>query len=374
MARVPIKIPDNPNDLRAGAIFLDTELNQLVYVSDGQIIPISSDGQIIPTDFTLKITNPVEILEYKPTGWTQPISYVSIINAEKLPNAIDKYYMYGGSHDDYGIYLFTAPDIKGPWTPYGLINLTSQFVDHLTSPEAIIIEEKDAAGNVKPVVCLYYHGELNGHQPTAVAVSYDGINFTEVKCPIIPVASSSIKFYSHGLHYMRIFKDGNKLYGVFQSNNPYATEITSYGHAVTALAYSYDGIEWTLYDKPILANVPDIIPRGPHTPALLRINNRFVLIFGNHPIAGDGNIWYAVSDELEPFSFEVYGILINKEDFPYFYRVEAPQIFIENGKIYIIFRNEEGSVGAEFQNAKIYLAELSVVPCNLQIKLKGGVA
>lgn len=371
MARVPVKIPDNPNDLRAGAIFLDTELNQLVYVSDGQIIPISS---VIPTDFTLKITNPVEILEYKPTGWIQPISYVSIINAEKLPNAIDKYYMYGASHDDYGIYLFTAPDIKGPWTPYGLINLTSQFIGHLTSPEAIIIEEKDAAGNVKPVVCLYYHGVLNGHQPTAVAVSFDGINFTEVKIPIIPVASSSIKFYSHGLCYMRIFKDGNKLYGVFQSNNPYLTEITSYAHTVTALAYSYDGIEWTLYDKPILANVPDIIPRGPFTPALLRINNRFVLIFGNHPAGGDGNIWYAVSEELEPFSFEVYGILINKEDFPYPGRVEAPQIFIENGKIYIIFRNEETGVKPEFKHAKIYLAELSVVPCNLQIKLEGGVA
>lgn len=371
MPRWPIKVPENPKDFMPGALFYDDKTLELQIYADGAIHSITNTNSVVQstsgivTDFTLEIANPVEILEYKPTGWTQPISYVSIINAEKLPNAIDKYYLYGASHNDYAIYLFTAPDIKGPWSPYGLINLTSQFSAHLSSPEAIIIEEKDEAGNVTPVVYLYYHGHLNDSQPTAVAVSYDGINFTEVKIPIIPHASSSIKFYSLGLHYMQIFKDGNKLYGVFQSNNPYATVITSYPHGVTALAYSYDGIEWTLYDKPILANVPDIIPRGPFTPALLRINNRFVLVFGNHPIGGDGNIWYAVSDELEPFSFEVYGILINKEGFPYSYRVASPHIFIENGKIYIIFRNEEGSVEAEFQNVKIYLAELSVVSSNL---------
>jgi hypothetical protein len=328
--------------------------------------PVTISSEI--TDFTLKITNPVEILEYKPAEWEPSINHVSIINAEKLPNAIDKYYMYGTSPDS-GIYLFTAPDIKGPWSPHGLINLTSQSSDHLSLPEAIIIEEKDEAGNVTPVVYLYYGIISEWYQATAVAVSYDGINFTEVKNPIIPLASSEIKFYSDALRYMRIFKDGNKLYGVFQSDNSCATVTTGYAHAVTALAYSYDGIEWTLYDKPIFANVPDIIPIGPFTPALLRINNQFVLVFGNYPSSGgDGNIWYAVSDELEPFSFELCGILINKEDFPYSSRVAAPQIFIENGKIYIIFSNEDKYQLHFGRNAKIYLAELSVVPSNLQLK------
>lgn len=47
MPRIPAKIPKSANDLTAGSIYLNTDTNNLEYISDGIITPVSSKIQIV---------------------------------------------------------------------------------------------------------------------------------------------------------------------------------------------------------------------------------------------------------------------------------------------------------------------------------------
>jgi len=88
-----------------------------------------------------------------------------------------RYYLYFASHWGSYIRLALADGLQGPWRTYepGVFDLAqSRFVDHIASPDVIIDHERREFR-------MYYHGAIDSlqNQRTRVAVSQDGLTFTE---------------------------------------------------------------------------------------------------------------------------------------------------------------------------------------------------
>jgi len=111
-----------------------------------------------------------------------------------------RYHLYFAHHDGKYIRLAVADRPEGPWRihPGGILPISGQRAlrGHIASPEAVIDEETRQ-------IFLFCHGVPlgGGPQATSVAVSRDGISFTDLGKIVGPA-------------YLRVFRHGGAWYGL----------------------------------------------------------------------------------------------------------------------------------------------------------------
>lgn len=111
-----------------------------------------------------------------------------------------RYHLYFAHHDGKYIRLAFADRPEGPWTlhPGGVLPIAGQRAlrGHIASPEAVIDEETRQ-------IFLFCHGVPlgGGPQVTSVAVSRDGLSFTDLGTIVGPA-------------YLRVFRHGGVWYGL----------------------------------------------------------------------------------------------------------------------------------------------------------------
>lgn len=125
----------------------------------------------------------------------------------RMPAWIEKpggrYHLYFAHHNGKYIRLAFADRPDGPWTVHrgGILPITEQRAlrGHIASPEAVIDEETRQ-------IFLFCHGvpREGGPQATSVAVSRDGISFTDLGTIVGPA-------------YLRVFRHGGAWYGLTHS-------------------------------------------------------------------------------------------------------------------------------------------------------------
>ncbi|NQT91762.1 MAG: hypothetical protein HQ559_03300 [Lentisphaerae bacterium] len=109
-----------------------------------------------------------------------------------IRNPIGRYYLYFASHSGDRIRLAYSDNVEGPYTVYapGALRLDqTQHLWHIASPDVHINESLQ-------LFVMYYHGPVeDGPDPqaTSVAVSEDGVNFTD-------------RSHDLGLPYWRVFE------------------------------------------------------------------------------------------------------------------------------------------------------------------------
>ena len=114
-----------------------------------------------------------------------------------------RYHLYFAHHDGKYIRLAFADRPEGPWTlhPGGVLPIAGQRAlrGHIASPEAVIDEETRQ-------IFLFCHGVPlgGGPQVTSVAVSRDGLSFTDLGTIVGPA-------------YLRVFRHGGVWYGLNHS-------------------------------------------------------------------------------------------------------------------------------------------------------------
>ena len=109
-----------------------------------------------------------------------------------IRNPLGRYYLYFASHSGDRIRLAYADKIEGPYTVYapGTLRLDqTQHLWHIASPDVHVNESLQ-------LFVMYYHGIVEDGcdpQATSVAVSEDGVNFTN-------------RSHALGLAYWRVFE------------------------------------------------------------------------------------------------------------------------------------------------------------------------
>jgi len=189
-----------------------------------------------------------------------------------LKDPIDKFYAYVGSHDGSELWLATAPHPLGPWEWQNCILTVedTSFKGHISSPSAVIHKDQ---------VYLYFHGSLpTMPQPTALALSDDGVNFEEYKCPVIfSHPNHTTSWYGQSTSYARIVKDGALFIATFQGNGLGRNIQAGGTSTVAGLAMSDDGINWRVAKRPLIGNPCG--NRGPFGPILMPLWGRWMLIY-----------------------------------------------------------------------------------------------
>lgn len=264
--------------------------------------------------------------------------YISVLpTAGVLPDAIDAFYAYVGSHDGKDIWLATAPHPLGPWRWHRRILVVGEtsFRGHLSSPSAVVHEGQ---------VYLYFHGVMpSGQQPTALSLSQDGVIFKEYQCPVIFAHSNRQNhWYGQSTSYARVIKDGGLFVATFQGNglgyNVQAPGVTT----VAGLAMSDDGIAWRLSTRPLMGNRPG--SRGPFAPILLPLWGRWLMLFESKEHPGLAGAVSEGSDLMGPY--EDLGMVMppisgaDKLGWPF-------PVFHED-HLYLLYGGKMGSGGAIF--------------------------
>lgn len=221
----------------------------------------------------------------------------------KLSSPLDNFYGYVAGHDSTQIWLVTGPTPSGPWTwrqaVRTLANSPLVGDNHISSPEVLWYNGK---------VNLYYHGAKPGNttgQPTVLATSTDGVNFTEESGYALDVAYSAdrTRYYALSTSYVRIVSTGAKLAAVFQGNTSLVNSQVGSVTCSVGYATSNNGSKWRISQVPLI--VADIGTSGPFSPTLAKIGNMWMC--AAYTPARNGVDLY-ISETLEPGSFRRVGV------------------------------------------------------------------
>lgn len=134
----------------------------------------------IPTEWTFHAGNPVlEKTDFAGIGSGNGMGYPTVIKAAgRLASPIDDWYMWCSPHDNSeGVFVATAPDPLGPWTPANSgngIDLAATTNGALDMAAPFVLWNPDTSE-----LWLWAHGRrANTQQPTWFWKSTDGINWT----------------------------------------------------------------------------------------------------------------------------------------------------------------------------------------------------
>lgn len=119
-----------------------------------------------------------------------------------IENKLGEYYMYFSNHDGTTIKLAYADSIEGPWAVVeDVLNLKdTPCKSHIASPEVLIDQDSKQ-------LKMYYHGNFEAGQGTLLAISSDGLSFTNI------VEEPLCDFY------LRVFEYKGTQYGIAKRGN-----------------------------------------------------------------------------------------------------------------------------------------------------------
>lgn len=238
---------------------------------------IESDGDV----YAPKVVSEIELAVAPDNRFVDGVKFFAPINVGKLPGTwLDQWYGYIVGHDSPAIWLMTAPTLLGPWTyqeavigipDSGALTTDSRFKVHTSSPEVMYREGK---------IHLYYHGplEVNGlEQPTAVATSTDGRNFTLGAMVLETEYSDNASPYRTSTSYMKMVKHGGLYRAIWQGTNGRSSVVggVSYGPIPTGYATSPDGLNWVKHDPIIIGNSGD---QGLFAPGIVKLTEGWLIV------------------------------------------------------------------------------------------------
>lgn len=305
-------------------------------------------GFIIP-NLSLKESPVIQVDSAK---FTDGAKFISVVNVEGvLTNPLDKFYGYVASHDGLDIYLFTAPTPEGVWTfRQSVKNVSnSPFTDHISSPSVLVHNNK---------IYMYYHGwdTTTATQPTALATSLDGINFTDnPKFPIINTHNNhKSKFYGHSTSYARVIKYNNMFIAVFQANSDMNNYQTTYATVGVGCAISTDGINFRVMKKPLIGNIP--LKRGCFGPELIRLFDKWLLLYTDMETL---NIKGCILNDLEYDNYYELGEIIPYKTGTWdISKIEAQSSLFYGNKLYLYYA---GWDSANFGRIGLATIDLGVI-------------
>lgn len=221
------------------------------------------------------------------TATKNQAGFGGIIHARTiLDQPIEEWYFYWAGHDGGGIWLSTAPDLRGVWTTRGQLFVATDVGGgkHVSSPYPVMTPQGDLR--------LYFHRALvkNGAwcQETDL-VRMDTTSGTTVESQPVTVLSAPQDDSWDGFEraYMQVVYDSDKgLYRAVYQGRDKETTTPGLGYAE-----SNDGREWMVRDRPMYYNSQvqddskEAFIGGPH---LLQIDGRWWVFYQDRARAGDG--------------------------------------------------------------------------------------
>lgn len=241
------------------------------------VTSIESDGDV----YAPKVVGEVELAVAPDRRFVDGVKFFAPINVGKLPGTwLDQWYGYIVGHDSPSIWLMTAPSLLGPWTYQeavigipgsGALTTDSRFKVHTSSPEVMYRDGK---------IHLYYHGplEVNGlEQPTAVATSTNGRNFTLGAMVLETEYADNASPYRTSTSYMKMVKHGGLYRAIWQGTTGRSSVVNgvSYGPIPTGYATSPDGLTWVKHNPIIVGNSGD---QGLFAPGIVKLTEGWLIV------------------------------------------------------------------------------------------------
>ena len=257
---------------------------------------------------------------------------------------LDQWYGYVAGHDSPDIHLATAPDPAGPWTlrnavisvPTGVgIMKDPNHQVHVSSPDAYWSGGK---------IHLLYHGPAASNlleQPTSLATSVDGVNFTRVSTALPTDYANAGSPYRTSTSYARTYLDGGIRHAIWQGTTGRNSVVDGYSYAPMPCghAISGNGVSYQMLAPILTSGNKD---QGLLAPGLTKVGSQWLVVGVYRTYNGSGQtettrMYVGDSlDRLRPIGDIALGGLQN---------LTSPTLLVRSGRLCMIGGNRLTSGG-----------------------------